>query len=294
MSMTRTIGICCVGLMMACGSVPEKEEVDLLAERGTSAFVAKPEGNLVIIGGGGRPASLMATMAQMAERPDAYALVFPQSSAEPDSSFFYFAKDLKPHTDMPIVMVSDGYLRNSLVDSVRQAALIFITGGDQNRFVESVHSSVRKAIKEAYYSGATIGGTSAGAALMSATMITGDQREWPLYESTYRSLIHGNAIYDQGLGLLDSVVVDQHFVARSRYNRLISALADTGLPYAAGIDEATALVVTPSYCTAVGESQVVLMKRPAQFVNRGGHIGLSNMQVDIYLEGDTFNLNLWK
>jgi len=292
--MMKRFIVACMVFLAGCGPSAEVELGDTNAERGGPAISKKPLGNLFIIGGGSRPASIMEGMAQQVTSPGAYVLVFPQSSAEPDSAFFYLERDLRPHVEMPIVNVGNAYLRTSLIDSVRQASLIFITGGDQNRFLKSVHPGVSKAIKAAYEKGATVGGTSAGAALMSSIMITGDQRDWPVYEPTYSTLNLGNGIYDQGLGLLDSVVVDQHFVVRSRYNRLISALADTGFPYAIGVDESTAFVVTPDYCTVLGESQVVLMHRPEKFHGPNGKIGLAHLRMDIYLQGDTFNLNLWK
>ena len=250
----------------------------------------RPQGSLYIIGGSKRTPEIVKDMARSAAHRGDYCLVFPHSGAEPDSSFYYIARDFEAHTTMRLVNISDGKLRTSLIDSVRAAPLIFITGGDQNRFLERVHPAVRRAIREAYYGGATVGGTSAGAALMGAVMITGDQRDYPFYESTYARLHHGNGIYAEGLGLVDSIIIDQHFIARSRYNRLISALADTGYPYAAGVEEETALLIHPEYCTVVGDKQVVLMERPLEFKNVKNRIGLRNMPLHIHLPGDTFHL----
>lgn len=249
-----------------------------------------PEGNLFVIGGGKRPPALMKAFTDMAATGDGYALVFAQSSAEPDTSFHYVRKEIAAHTDLPVIRIKNADQRQSLIDSVKAAALIFITGGDQNRFLRDVNPAVRNAVKEAYYGGATVGGTSAGAALMSRVMITGDQREQPLYEPTYSELSHGNGIYAEGLGLTDSLIIDQHFVVRSRYNRLISALADTGYPAAAGIDESTALLITPEYATVAGERQVVIFSRPEQTLDRGGKIGMKEMKINIYLQGDTFKI----
>jgi cyanophycinase len=125
---------------------------------------------------------------------------------------------------------------------------------------------------------------------MSALMITGDQRMVEEYESTYSSLIYNNGIYAKGLGLLDSVIVDQHFVTRSRYNRIISAMADTNLPYGIGIEESTALIVAPDYMTVAGENQVILFRRPGSYFRHNDRIGLRNLRINIYLPGDTFHL----
>jgi cyanophycinase len=176
-------------------------------------------------------------------------------------------------------------------DKVRSASLIFLTGGDQNRFLEKVDTTLRQAIKDAYFRGATVAGTSAGAALMSKIMITGDQHHEPEYEETYSRLFYKNGEYAEGLGLIENAVIDQHFITRSRYNRLISALADTSVPEAFGIEESTALLITPQYSTVVGDNQVVRLQKPDSFTERNGRIGFGEMKINMYLEGDTFSIN---
>lgn len=289
MKMRKVLYIWLTAALISCGS--EQTDTGFDFSNGNGAHAVTPKGSLFIIGGGKRPASLMKAMVDMAEGDAPYALVFPQSSAEPDTSFMFIEADMAALTDMPIIKVGNAKLRTSLIDSVRAASLIFITGGDQRRFLDKVHPAVQNAVKEAYIAGAVVAGTSAGAALMSKVMITGDQREQPTYESTYSSLHHKNGIYAEGLSLLDSIIIDQHFVVRSRYNRLISALADTGYPYAVGVDEATAFVVAPDYYTVVGEGQVVVFQRPDSFTQSDGRIGLRNMKMNLYLDGDTFKLD---
>ncbi len=251
-----------------------------------------PKGNLFIIGGGSRPDAMIQRMVELSLCDTCYALIFADASAEPDSAFYFIAKQIKVHTSRPVLLANtDSLLLTQELSLVRGAALIFITGGDQNRFLNAVDSTVQQAIHDAYHQGATIAGTSAGAALMSEVMITGDQRRSSEYESTYSTLVYGNGVYTQGLGLLKNAIIDQHFVARSRYNRLLSALADTGLPEAFGIEESTALLIAPNYCTVIGERQVVQMYKPASFTERNGRIGFREMKMNIYLEGDTFLLN---
>ncbi|HBH23507.1 MAG TPA: cyanophycinase, partial [Cytophagales bacterium] len=66
------------------------------------------------------------------------------------------------------------------LDSIRNAKLIYISGGDQNRFMETVKGTeIEKAISEAYKSSVLIAGTSAGAAVMSKMMITGNELKHP-------------------------------------------------------------------------------------------------------------------
>ena len=230
-------------------------------------------------------------MIKLSMTEEGYALVMSQSSAEPDTSFFYIRAQLVEFTDRPIIHLDSSRASGFPLDSIARADLIYITGGNQNRFIRKVRKDQIDAIHQAYAQGATIAGTSAGAALMSKVMITGDQQKEPEYESTYSRLETGNAIITEGLGLLDSVVVDQHFVARSRYNRILSVMADLDYPLGAGIEESTALVVLPEAATVVGEGQVILFSRPSSYRIRKEKIGFSNMNLNAYLQGDTFQLN---
>ena len=92
-----------------------------------------------------------------------YAVVLPMSSAEPDTSFYYFKADWITVSDKTMVnfnfttaTVND---KNRL-DSLKKLKLIFITGGDQDRFIKIVaNSAVYAAIHYAYQHGATIAGT---------------------------------------------------------------------------------------------------------------------------------------
>jgi len=249
------------------------------------------KGSLFIIGGGKISEALTKQMVDLMPRGrGGYALVFTQTSSEPDTSFYYLKKRFRLFSENPILMWGDSVFDESMRDSIRNASLIYITGGDQGRFLSAVDSLTQQAIRDAYHNGAMVAGTSAGAALMSSLMITGDQRMVEEYESTYSSLIYNNGIYAKGLGLLDSVIVDQHFVTRSRYNRIISAMADTNLPYGIGIEESTALIVAPDYMKVAGENQVILFRRPGSYFRHNDRIGLRNLRINIYLPGDTFHL----
>jgi len=260
---------------------------DPVAEKNVSTAA---KGKLFIIGGGSRPMDMMKELVRISMSDEGYALVMAQSSIEPDTSFFYVNEQLVEFTDRPIIHLDSARAENFPIDSIVNADLIYLTGGNQNRFLEKVSDEMQEAIKRAYREGATIAGTSAGAALMSKVMITGDQKKEPEYESTYSRLVYGNSITTEGLGLLDSVVVDQHFVARSRYNRILSVMADLDYPMGAGIEESTALVVFPEGATVVGEGQVMVFKRPPKYTKNKERIGFKDMNLNAYLEGDTFNL----
>lgn len=266
------------------------------SEKNASVPVKKEmHGKLFIIGGGEKTPLLMSEMLRQAGiSPGDYIAVLPMSSEEPDTAFLYFSNAIRKVSQVNCVNLAftEVNINNTRkLDSLAQAKLIFITGGDQERFMKLVKNSpVALAIHNAYQNGALVGGTSAGAAVMSKVMITGDQNFSPEYSGTYDKLWKENAIYAEGLGLVERVVVDQHFVARSRYNRLLSALCDYPGMMGIGIDEETAVIVSGDSASVCGDGQVIIF-HPVDTCNvYDRHLGMKNVRIDILLSGDQFRL----
>ncbi len=255
------------------------------------------KGKLFIIGGGNRGQALMKTMvATAALRTNDYVVVLPMSSEEPDTSYYYFKEGFQKACTNDIVnfnFTAEKVNDKSWLDSLKNARLIFITGGDQQRFMKIVlHTRVYDAIHEAYNNGATIAGSSAGAAVMSKKMITGNELTDTVYRATFKKIHDKNIEIQEGLGLLKGAIIDQHFIVRSRYNRLFSALAKYPSYACIGIDEATAIIVQNNKITVAGESQVVLMQKPVDLkIATGGLVKMKSVEVSIYTAGDTFFIN---
>jgi len=252
------------------------------------------KGKLFIIGGGDRSRELMQTLIITAGmKPGDYAVVLPMSSEYPDTSFYYFKEDYDPVCKNVIVCFNFTKQSSSYqnwLDSLEHARLIFITGGDQLRFMNIVlNTPIYKAIHNAFENGATIGGTSAGAAVMSKYMITGNQLGDTSYSATFPVVHDHNIEIKEGLGLLNSAIIDQHFIVRSRYNRLLSAIAKYPSLPCIGIDEATAIIVQGNKVKVTGESQVIVLKHPEQVqITTKGLVKLKDLQFSIYTEGDEF------
>jgi cyanophycinase len=138
-------------------------------------------------------------------------------------------------------------------EEIAQSSGIFFTGGDQLRFTSLLGGTkIDAAIRKAYAAGTVIAGTSAGASVMSDTMIVdGDSSDTAT--KSIVSMAHG-------LGLLEEVVIDQHFAQRGRINRLLAAVAQNPFVLGVGIDEDTALVVRPDgRCEVVGSQTVTIV-----------------------------------
>jgi cyanophycinase len=259
-----------------------------------TAQLLQPAGKLFIIGGGNRPPSLMQSLLKAAALGKSdYAVVLPMSGEQPDTSFYYFKTDWDLVSDKPVLnfnFTAQTVNDKSRLDSLKNAKLIFITGGDQDRFMKIVlNTPLHKAIHQAYDKGATIAGTSAGAAVMSKYMITGNQLTDTLYRSTFNKLISNNIEFKTGLGLLTNAIIDQHFIVRSRYNRLLSALAAFPKLACIGIDEETAVIVEGNTVKVTGGSQVVVIKNANRLkVTNSKLIKFKDIEFSIYTDGDEF------
>lgn len=253
-------------------------------------------GKLFIIGGGNRSPELILDMVKTARLSSGdHIAILPMSSQEPDSGCYYIKIQLEKACSNTIANLNftAANINNIIwLDSLRSAKLIFITGGDQQRFMKIVlHSPVYKAIHDAYARGATVAGSSAGAAVMSRLMITGNEKDSSDgYHETFRKLRANNIIMEEGLGLLDSAIIDQHFVVRSRYNRLLSALAAFPAYPCIGIDEATAIIVERKKVLVTGAGQVVVLSNPKQLQIVNGLIKMRDLQFAVYTKGDTFRI----
>ena len=260
-----------------------------------SQSVAK--GSLFIIGGGDRPMAMMEKMLETADLgPDDYVIVLTMSSANPDTSYHYIKNDLQVLCTNPILkmqLTRTSARKPAVLDSIRRAGLLYITGGVQSRFMDSISGTgVAEAIHAAYRSGAMVAGTSAGAAVMSREMITGNQiRADTIYEGTVDRMVQGNIEISRGLGLLENAIIDQHFVVRSRYNRLFTVLHQYPAKTVIGIDESTSIIVRGNRVEVVGEGQVVVVRRPGKIrTGTGRRIGFRSARLDICLEGDHFKI----
>lgn len=256
-----------------------------------------PKGKLFIIGGGDRSDDLMKQVISVSNltKKD-YIVVLPMSSEEPDSSFIFFKTQMIKLTTNPIVMLNfnkETAQNKTLTDSLQKAKLIFISGGDQTRFMNIVQNTpIKTAIKKAYENGSTISGTSAGAAVMSEKMITGNQKLQKEYSGTFDNIRYDNLETSEGLGLIKTAIIDQHFLKRNRYNRLLTALVEFPTLTGIGIDEATAIIVRNNQVEVAGDSEVIVLRNPKGILKAKNNnlISIESLQMSIYTPGQKFNI----
>jgi cyanophycinase len=208
-----------------------------------------PKGHLVIEGGGGAAAEMEITKRtlELAGGKKAKVLVIPQASSR---NYGLDAADRWKKAGAGDVAILDLSDPEKAVAAVMNADLVWMSGGNQRRLMHALkETGVPEAIRRRYREGAVIGGTSAGAAVMSKFMLSGDGIE-------------------EGLGLWPEAIVDQHFLARYRFNRLLRAVLDRPELIGVGIDERTAVFFHGKSFEVVGDSSVlVLDARKAKFEN---------------------------
>jgi cyanophycinase len=206
-------------------------------------------GSLVLVGGGGLPPGLLERFVELAGGPDAPIVYVPCEYARELSGEPGFVQRLRDagakdvtwiHTKDRAVADGDA----ALLDPLRRARGIWFGGGRQWNFVDSYqHTEAHRLMEQVLARGGAIGGSSAGASIQADYMARGN----PLGN---RDIMAEG--YEEGLGFLTGVAVDQHFTQRGRGHDLASLVLRHPQYLGIGLDESTALVVHESTAEVVG------------------------------------------
>jgi len=261
------------------------------------------EGRLVIIGGGLQDENLPVYRAVLDARwGEGPLCVLPTASGTPRSSMDGY---VKAFDDLGGAGTAEGILltmdnrseaaSEEMASRLRRCSGFFFTGGVQSRVLDTFlpdgePSLAFHALWETYKGGAVVAGSSAGAAIMSDPMIAGGSSSGALRQGT-QAREEGEGVWlTRGLGFLESGVVDQHFLARGRWARLLVGILSTEEDRLGfGVDENTALVVEGDSVWVVGESGVVLMDARMAAREEGGNGGYG-IRLHLLGAGDRFHL----
>jgi cyanophycinase len=217
------------------------------------------KGTLIIIGGGEErdPKKDRDILREVARHVRGGKLVLATvASHQPEG---YFDEYEKAFGDLDVGELVELYVedRNEASDREKlsvldDAAAIFFSGGDQLRITSQIgDTGIEAKVRAIFDRGGVIAGTSAGASVMSDTMLVkGTSSE------THRI---GDLHMAPGLGLIRDVIIDQHFAERGRFGRLIGAVAHNPRVLGIGIDEDTAAVVEEDCFTVVGSGAVYVV-----------------------------------
>jgi cyanophycinase len=168
---------------------------------------------------------------------------------------------------------------------------VFFTGGNQLRLTTLLGgTAVAKLIRQRNAHGVTVGGTSAGASMLSEHMIAfGDEGA---------AVVSGSVRLAPGLGLTNRFIIDQHFRQRDRLGRLLTALAYNPFAVGIGLDEDTAVFIGPDETVEVEGSGGVTVVDAADVsfssmdsVDEGEPVCILGLKVHVLVAGATFNLH---
>lgn len=174
------------------------------------------------------------------------------------------------------------------VQMLSEATGVFFTGGDQLRITTVLGGSrVDTVLHERVENGLVLAGTSAGATMMSSTMIV---------EGQGSRVSPGSVRTGPGLEFVHGVLIDMHFAERGRLNRLLSAIAQYPHELGLGIDENTAILVEGSRFEVIGAGSVTVIDAgPASTIvtpdSELGSIALCGVRLHVLPHGYTFELN---
>jgi cyanophycinase len=254
------------GWIVPIGGAEEKEDDPRILRR----FVE-------LCGGDRAHIAVLPTASRLADTGPRYARIFRELGA----------------ADVSVVEVES---REEAGDPQRVAALkratgIFLTGGNQLRITTLLGGTdIARAIRGRSAAGVTVGGTSAGASVLSEHMIAfGDEGSSPMA---------GSVRLAPGLGLTNRFIIDQHFRQRDRLGRLVTALAYNPFAIGIGLDEDTAAFIGPDNELEVVGSGAVTVVDAANLafssmaaVEEGEPVCLLGLTVHILVAGATFNLH---
>jgi cyanophycinase len=262
----------------------------------TNFIFSQQKGDLVIIGGV-QTHEIIKKFVELAGGSDAKIIVIPNAGSEPEKC------SNEQVDEFHELGASADYLlftRETADDEVNlnkmeKANSVFFLGGDQSDLArDMLGTKLLDKVFEIYNNGGVVGGTSAGAAIMSEVMITGNELIHNDSTSSFVTIEKGNIETKQGFGFLKTVIIDQHFLKRKRHNRSIAALIEHPNLLGVAIDESTSIIVYPDDTFEVYGNNQVLVYDPTKGTNiredKRGNLGISNMRLHVLITGDKFDL----
>lgn len=227
------------------------------------------KGNLIIIGGAEdkeNRCEILNKVVEMSGGTQSKIVIMTTATEHPDEVGNLYRGIFKKIGVQNVEAVNINLRRDASDDEyvrlINECSCIFFTGGDQLRITSLLGGTAAyEALHDAYSRGALIVGTSAGASAMSSNMIVeGVDDDAPKYCTLKMA---------PGLGILNEVIIDQHFAQRGRIGRLLVAVAQNPYMLGVGIDEDTAIIVKGDAFNVIGSQTVTVVD--------GMHLSYSNV-----------------
>jgi cyanophycinase len=253
------------------------------------------QGPLIIIGGHEDKEGRRVILKEVARRVNGGKLVIATvASHKPEG---YFDSYLEGFKNLGVGELVELYVNDraethdpELLKVFDGAAGVFFTGGDQLRLSSQIgDTEIERRVRAIWESGGLIAGTSAGASVMSETMLVSG--------ASGESHRIGDLRMAPGLGLVRDAVIDQHFAERGRFGRLLGAVAHNPRVLGIGVDEDTAMVLENDAFTVIGSGAVYIVNGEDVFHSniaeerRERPLSMFGVRMHVLSSGDGFDLS---
>jgi cyanophycinase len=200
----------------------------------------------LFVGGGALPETMYKEFLKLTG-PDAKLVVIPTASKRDiDGEKNQELWQSRGFQEIRILHTNDREVASSaeFIEPLRTATAVWFSGGSQSLIADAyIGTEVEEELYKLIQRGGIIGGSSAGAAILSRVMISGGSGDQPKIST--------------GFELLPGAIIDQHFLKRNRLSRLSAAIKTHPGLIGFGIDEGTAIVVYDNEYRVVGKSYVM-------------------------------------
>jgi cyanophycinase len=258
--------------------------------------MAKGRSKLIAVGGGemkSSPEVLEQVTKYFNGRPDGRLLVMTVATSDSEGAANKYNSLFRglgiKHVDVVDVSQREDAFSEASLKKVDSADAIFFTGGDQLNITSLMGGSpLHNRLYERLQEGILIVGTSAGAAMMSTTMIISGKSDAPPKV--------GGVEIAPGMDLIKDSIIDSHFSQRGRHGRLLTAIAHYPQALGIGIDERTAIMMQNGEFKVIGEGTVTVMDgsnmRHSDLPYRKDEetVGLFGVTVHVLPSGYSFNI----
>ncbi|MCX8105741.1 MAG: cyanophycinase [Ignavibacterium album] len=258
--------------------------------------IAQSKGYLVIVGGV-QTKEIVAEFVKLAGGENARIIVIPNAGSNP---VYWSEVQVKEFSELGaksdyLLFTRETADTDSNLKKMDWANAVFFLGGDQSDLTrDMLGTKLLQKVYDIYNNGGVVGGSSAGAAVMSEVMITGNELLNKDSTSAFISIQKGNIETAKGFGFIKSAIIDQHFLKRKRHNRLITLMCEHPNLLGIAIDESTGIVVNPDETFEVIGNNQVLVYDPTEAKNirtdKNGNLGITEMKMHLLINGDKFDL----
>ncbi len=240
--------------------------------------------------------SILSNVVKEAGGPEASIAIIPTASSIPKEigDNYLEAFDKLGCSNLKMLDIRNSLQSSSkeVIKTLETADCVMFSGGNQSRITKFIgNTPAHEILKERYQNERfVIAGTSAGAMAMTRHMIAGG--------SSQESLYKGAVQMRTGLGLIEGLVIDTHFIKRGRFGRIAEAMAIHPTLLGLGLAEDTGIIIENGNRFKVIGSGMVLLFDPGKLTHNSHHIlpegtpiSLGNLIVDILANGDEFSID---